>query len=95
MAINRSCRRKTSLPIREKGGKCALSDGVVNLSSVETLSRYRLGTSGNIRILKGALKKRDLIEETGHRAEIQDPVFKQNPAGSSRNRRDFGVKKVG
>ena len=54
-----------------------------------------LGTSGNIRILKGALKKRDLIEETGHRAEIQDPVFKQNPAGTSRNRRGFGVKKVG
>jgi len=62
MANNRSCRRKTSLPIREKGEKCALSD---------------------------------LIEETGHRAEIQDPVFKQNPAGTSRNRRDFGVKKVG
>jgi hypothetical protein len=46
-------------------------------SSVETLSRYRLGTSGNIRIIKGALKKRDLIEETGHQVEIQDPLFKQ------------------
>lgn len=66
-----------NLTEKQRSFLCALSDGVVNLSSVETLSRYRLGTSGNIRILKGALKKRDLIEETGHRAEIQDPVFKQ------------------
>lgn len=56
---------------------CAVSDGVENLSSIDTLSRYRLGTSGNIRIIKGALKKRDMIEETGHRVEIQDPVFNQ------------------
>ena len=56
---------------------CAVSDGVENLSSMETLSHYRLGTSGNIRIIKGALKKRDMIEETGHRVEIQDPVFNQ------------------
>ena len=56
---------------------CAVSDGVANLSSVETLSKYKLGTSGNIRIIKGALKKRDLIEEIGHQVEIQDPVLKQ------------------
>ena len=64
--------------LRNKNGYlCAVCDGVKNLSSVETLSRYRLGTSGNIRIIKGALKKRDLIEETGHQVEIQDPLFKQ------------------
>ena len=66
-----------SLTEKQRSFLCAVSDGVKNLSSVETLSRYRLGTSGNIRILKGALKKRDLIEETGNQVEIQDPVFKQ------------------
>lgn len=66
-----------SLTEKQRSFLCAISDGVENLSSVKTLSRYRLGTSGNIRILKGALKKRDLIEESGKRAEIQDPVFKK------------------
>ena len=64
-----------SLTEKQRSFLCAVSDGVRNLSAVETLSRYRLGTSGNIRILKSALKKRDLIEETGRRVEIQDPVF--------------------
>ncbi len=27
--------------------------------------------------IKGALKKRDLIEEASHQIEIQDPLFKQ------------------
>lgn len=62
---------------KQRNFLCALSDGVRNLSATDTLSRYRLGTSGNIRILKGALKKRDLIEESGHQVEIQDPVFKK------------------
>lgn len=64
-----------SLTEKQRSFLCAVSDGVRNLSAVETLSRYRLGTSGNIRILKSALRKRDLIEETGRRVEIQDPVF--------------------
>lgn len=66
-----------SLTEKQRSFLCAVSDGVENLSSIDTLSRYRLGTSGNIRIIKGALKKRDMIEETGHRVEIQDPVFNQ------------------
>ena len=66
-----------SMTEKQRSFLCAICDGVKNLSSVETLSRYRLGTSGNIRIIKGALKKRDLIEETGHQVEIQDPLFKQ------------------
>ena len=64
-----------SLTEKQRSFLCAVSDGVRNLSSVETLTRYHLGTSGNIRILKGALKKRDLIEENGNQIEIQDPVF--------------------
>ena len=66
-----------SLTEKQRSFLCAVSDGVRNLSSVETLSGYRLGTSGNIRIIKGALKKRDLIEEAGHQVEIQDPVFEK------------------
>ena len=66
-----------SLTEKQRSFLCAVSDGVANLSSVETLSKYKLGTSGNIRIIKGALKKRDLIEEIGHQVEIQDPVLKQ------------------
>lgn len=66
-----------SLTEKQRSFLCAVSDGVNNLSSIDTLTRYRLGTSGNIRIIKGALKKRDMIEETGHQVRIQDPVFNQ------------------
>ena len=66
-----------SMTEKQRSFLCAVCDGVKNLSSVEVLSHYRLGTSGNRRIIKGALKKRDLIEETSHRVEIQDPLFKQ------------------
>lgn len=66
-----------SLTEKQRGFLCAICDGVRNFSSVETLSRYRLGTSGNIRIMKNALIKRDLIEVSGSVVDIQDPVFKQ------------------
>lgn len=66
-----------SLTEKQRGFLCAICDGVRNFSSVETLSRYRLGTSGNIRIMKNALIKRDLIEVSGSIVDIQDPVFKQ------------------
>lgn len=55
----------------------AVAEGVRNLSSVETLNHYKLGTSANIRIIKETLKKRDLIETIGKSVEIQDPLFKQ------------------
>ena len=66
-----------SLTEKQRNFLCAISDGIAALSSVDTLSQYSLGTSANIRILKGALKKRDLIEESGRHVEIQDPVFNQ------------------
>ena len=66
-----------SLTEKQRNFLCAVSDGVAALSSVDTLSEYNLGTSANIRILKGALRKRDLIEESGRHVEIQDPVFNQ------------------
>lgn len=66
-----------SLTEKQRSFLVAVSEGVQNLSSLDTLSKYRLGTSGNIRILKGALKKRDLIDETAGKIELQDPVFKK------------------
>ena len=62
---------------KQRSFLCAVADGVKNFSSVETLSRYQLGTSGNIRIIKGALKNKDLIDVSGRLIEIQDPVFKR------------------
>lgn len=64
-----------SLTEKQRSFLCAISDGVKNLTSTDTLSRYSLGTSANIRILKAALQKRDLIEITGKDIRIQDPVF--------------------
>ena len=65
-----------SLTEKQRNFLCAVCDGVVNFSASDTLSRYKLGTSGNIRIIKDALKKRDLIDETGKDIQIQDPIFK-------------------
>lgn len=61
---------------KQRNFLCAISDGVVNFSSAQTLSKYNLGTSANIRILKGAMKKKDIIDESQGRLSIQDPVFK-------------------
>lgn len=65
-----------TLTEKQRNFLCAISNGEKNLSSEQVLLQYKLGTSGNIRILKNALKKRDLIETTGSTAEIQDPIFK-------------------
>ena len=64
-----------NLTEKQRSFLCAVSDGVKNFSSSATLSAYKLGTSGNIRILKAALKKKDIIEESDNRISIQDPVF--------------------
>jgi len=66
-----------TLTEKQRSLLCAISDGVKNLSASDTLQRYNLGTSGNIRILKDALKKRDIIDATGKNIEIQDPIFKR------------------
>lgn len=65
-----------SLTEKQRNFLMAICDGIKNYSSADTISRYKLGTSGNVRILKGALKKRDLIDETNGVIEIQDPVFR-------------------
>ncbi len=65
-----------SLTEKQRNFLCAVCNDVKNFSASDTLQRYKLGTSGNIRIIKEALKKRDLIDETGKDIQIQDPIFK-------------------
>lgn len=66
-----------TLTEKQRSFLCAVSEGVKNFSASETLQRYQLGTSGNIRILKDALKKRDIIDVTGKDIQIQDPLLKR------------------
>ena len=65
-----------SLTQKQRNFLCAISDGVKSFSASENLQRYNLGTSGNIRIMKDALKKRDLIDTVGASIDIQDPLLK-------------------
>ena len=65
-----------SLTEKQRNFLCALADGVSQLTAEATLSSYRLGTNGNIRIIRNALLKRDIIAVEGRIARIQDPVFK-------------------
>ena len=66
-----------TLTEKQRSFLCAVCDGVKNLSSTETLQRYRLGTSGNIRIIKNALLNRDIIDVSGKTIQIQDPLLKR------------------
>ena len=66
-----------TLTEKQRNFLCAVSDEVKNFSASETLQRYDLGTSGNIRILKEALMKRDLIDVSGKDIQIQDPLLKK------------------
>ena len=54
----------------------AVADGVVNFSSKEVLTKYKLGTSANIKNLRKATLEKDLIDILpGNITEIQDPIF--------------------
>ena len=66
-----------TLTEKQRSFLCAVSDGVKNFSSTETLQLYRLGTSGNIRIIKNAMLKRDIIDVSGKTIQIQDPLLKR------------------
>ncbi|MBQ7194146.1 MAG: ATP-binding protein [Bacteroidales bacterium] len=65
-----------SMTEKQRGFLCAMCDGVRNYSAIQTLAKYKLGTSGNIRIIKAALKKRDIIEDAGGTLEFQDPILR-------------------
>ena len=45
------------------------------LSSRETLKKYKLGTSANIIRIKRALLEREIIDITGDKINIQDPMY--------------------
>lgn len=54
----------------------AVANGETNYSSKETLAKYQLGTSANIKNLRKATLEKDLIDILpGERIEIQDPIF--------------------
>lgn len=54
----------------------AVADGNTNFSSKEVLSKYKLGTSANIKNLKKATLEKDLIDVLPNNViEIQDPAF--------------------
>ncbi len=65
-----------SLTDKQRNFLCALADGVVQLTAERTLTTYKLGTNGNVRIIRNALLKRDMIDVEGKSVQIQDPVFK-------------------
>lgn len=54
----------------------AVADGCVSLTSQAVLNKYRLGSSANVKIIKNALEKKELIDILPGRIDIQDPVFK-------------------
>lgn len=54
----------------------AVADSVSNFSSKEVLTKYKLGTSANIKNLRKATLEKDLIDVlSGNIIEIQDPAF--------------------
>ncbi len=64
-----------TLTDKQRNYLCAVAEGVTQFSSVDTLAKYNLGSTGNIRILKNALQTKDLIDVEGRKVSIQDPVF--------------------
>ena len=54
----------------------AMTDGKTNFSSKETLQKYDLGTSANIKNIRKALLEKDLIDVLPHnKIVMQDPAF--------------------
>jgi hypothetical protein len=54
----------------------ALIEGVQQFSSKENLSKYDLGTSGNILRIKQALESKEVIDLWGSKIEFLDPIFR-------------------
>jgi len=54
----------------------AVLEGETAFSSQETLRRYRMGSSTNINRIKDSLKSQEIIDISGQKVEILDPIFK-------------------
>jgi uncharacterized protein len=56
----------------------AIASGVTQgFNSVETILKYRLGTSANVRKQKKTLIEKELIDLSDQKMEFLDPVFEQ------------------
>ena len=65
-----------SLTARQINFLLAVADGVTNFSAKETLDKYDLGTSANIKNLRKATLEKDLIDLLpSNKVELQDPLF--------------------
>ena len=53
----------------------AACDGISQWNSTDTLKEYRMGTAANVKNLKAALEKKEIITSFPSRVELQDPVF--------------------
>ena len=54
----------------------AVANGETSFTSQEVLTRYRLGSSANVKNIKNALEKKELIDILPDSITLQDPVFK-------------------
>ncbi|MDR2232940.1 MAG: ATPase [Tannerella sp.] len=65
-----------SLKARQISFLLAIVDGETSFTSQETLQKYNLGSSANVKNLKNALLEKDIIDIIDSKnIEIQDPVF--------------------
>lgn len=53
----------------------AVAAGETKMTSQNVLSQYRLGSSANVKGIKQALEKKELIDVLPNKISIQDPVF--------------------
>lgn len=53
----------------------AICDGVKSFSSTETLTKYSFGTSANVKNIKTALQKKEIIDIRRTSVSVQDPIF--------------------
>ena len=55
----------------------AVLDGVTKFSSTDTIAKYGLNSSANVRRVKDALKKKEIVTfDEKDEPEIIDPLFK-------------------
>jgi hypothetical protein len=65
-----------SLTAKQVGLLRAVLNGETELSSTTVLRNYNLGTSGNVKRLKEALLAKEIIDVSGRKIELLDPMFK-------------------
>lgn len=54
----------------------AVCDQVLQLSSAETIQNYKMGTTANVSRIKKSLSAKEIIEISGNKIEIVDPLFR-------------------